>query len=49
MVTRLGAWVRGGLVGSAAGRVRDHLKECARCRALLTDLTDVAGHLTRAA
>jgi RNA polymerase sigma factor (sigma-70 family) len=40
---RLGAWVRGALAKREKAQVEAHLDECARCRALVAELTDVNG------
>ncbi|WP_424190262.1 sigma-70 family RNA polymerase sigma factor [Actinokineospora sp. G85] len=42
---RLGAWVRGGLSTRERAQVESHLDGCARCRALVAELTEVNGSL----
>ncbi|WP_143466839.1 sigma-70 family RNA polymerase sigma factor [Lentzea kentuckyensis] len=44
-VTKLGAWTRGGLKGREAVQLDAHMDECAECRKLASELSDVNGAL----
>ncbi|MGH3494168.1 MAG: sigma-70 family RNA polymerase sigma factor, partial [Sciscionella sp.] len=43
---RLGAYVRHGLGAAEAARVEEHLTECARCRGLYAELSDVNSNMS---
>jgi RNA polymerase sigma factor (sigma-70 family) len=44
-VTKLGAWTRGGLKGREAVQLDAHMDDCAECRKLASELSDVNGAL----
>ncbi|RDI21539.1 RNA polymerase sigma factor (sigma-70 family) [Lentzea flaviverrucosa] len=44
-VTKLGAWTRGGLKGRDAVQLDAHMDDCAECRKLASELSDVNGAL----
>lgn len=44
-VTKLGAWTRGGLKGREAVQLDAHMDDCAECRKLAGELSDVNGAL----
>jgi RNA polymerase sigma factor (sigma-70 family) len=44
-VTKLGAWTRGGLKGREAVQLDTHMDDCAECRKLASELSDVNGAL----
>ncbi|GHH35088.1 sigma-70 family RNA polymerase sigma factor [Lentzea cavernae] len=44
-VTKLGAWTRGGLKGRDAVHIDEHMDNCAECRKLASELSDVNGAL----
>lgn len=44
-VTKLGAWTRGGLKGRDAVHLDEHMDNCAECRKLARELSDVNGAL----
>lgn len=44
-VTKLGAWTRGGLKGRDAIHIDEHMDNCAECRKLASELSDVNGAL----
>lgn len=44
-VAKLGSFIRGGLSGPAARKVRSHLDGCAKCTAVLAELKDVEGSM----
>lgn len=44
-VTKLGAWTRGGIKGRDAIQIDEHMDNCAECRKLASELSDVNGAL----
>ncbi|MFJ4027105.1 zf-HC2 domain-containing protein [Paenarthrobacter sp. NPDC089989] len=44
-VAKLGSFIRGGLSGPSARRVRTHLEGCASCTAVVAELRDVEGSM----